>query len=182
MKKIILAALAACTLGVCRPLWAVDIQNASSEAIVPGEWNTNFSNAKTFAVQNGMPLLVLWSNPGCGYCNKMKTACNTDTFVAWRKAKQIVLVISEGDVSVRDWARGSNTQFPFMRLYWPSGNVDVAFTGRSTTIPATGSSLEAQLINYLDSLLKNWSPSGEYIVAGDTSSPSRNWCSIRLGQ
>ena len=171
IKKTILAMLAVCTLGVCRPLWAVDIENASSGAVVPGEWNTSFTATKAYAEQNNMPLLVLWSSPGCGYCNKMKTACNTQTFVNWRKEKKIVLLISEGDLSSKPFAVNDSLKFPYMRLYWPAGNVDVKFTGRSGKIPASGSTLEAQLINYLDSLLVNWSPSGEYIVDGGASSP-----------
>ena len=54
IKKTILATLAVCTLGVCRPLWAVDIENASSGAVVPGEWNTSFTATKAYAEQNNM--------------------------------------------------------------------------------------------------------------------------------
>ena len=171
MKKTILATLAVCALGLCRSLWAVDIANASSGPVVPGEWNTSFTATKAYAEQNKIPLLVLWSSPGCGYCNKMKTACNTDAFVSWRKEKKIVLLISEGDMTAKSFAVNDAKKFPYMRLYWPAGKVDVKFTGRSSYIPASGSTLEAQLISYLDSLLVNWSPSGSY-EGGDTPTPT----------
>lgn len=162
MKKTILIALAVVAFGFCRSLQAVDIEGISSGDIVPGEWNSNFAAALSYAEKNGTPLLILWSNPGCAQCNKMKTACNTGTFVSWRREKQIVMVISEGDRSSKSFAKNSSGKYPYMRLYWPAGGVDSRFTGRSTTIPASGSTLEAQLINYLNSLLKNWTPGTSY--------------------
>ena len=162
MKKIMLTVLALVAFGLCRPLQAVNIEGASSGAIVPGEWNTNFTAAKAYAEQNRIPLLILWSNAGCSQCNKMKTACNTSTFVDWRRKKQIVLVISENDASSKSFAKNGSGKFPYMRLYWPAGSVDVRFTGRSSSIPASGSTLQGQLINYLDSLLRNWKPGTSY--------------------
>ena len=175
----VVTAFAAIVFG--QRLLAVDIENASSGPVVPGEWNTNFTAAKTYAEQNGIPLLLFWSNPGCAQCNKMKTACNTSTFVNWRKAKQIVLVISEGDATSKAFAKNSSGKYPYMRVYWPAGSVDVRFSGRSAMIPASGSTLEAQLINYLNSLLKNWTPGGvtpsqgggETVVVDDT--PGTEW-------
>ena len=160
MKNVKLLLLAF-VLSITLSLWSTDIENASSSAtVVPGEWNTNFSACKSYAEAHGTPLLILWSSEGCGFCNRMKTACNTSTFVTWRKDKKIVLVISENDASSKSFAKNSSGKFPYMRLYWPAGNVDVRFTGRSTMIPANGSTLEVQLINYLNSLLKNWTGTG----------------------
>ena len=169
MKKTILIALVLAVVGFCRSTWAVEIENASSGAIVPGEWNTNFQAAKSYAEQNKIPLFLFWSNPGCAQCNKMKKACNTDTFVAWRRAKQIVMVISEGDRSSKQFAMNSSKKFPYMRLYWPAGSVDVRFTGRASSIRASGATLEAQLINYLDSLLTNWTPGTKYEGGGNST-------------
>ena len=164
MKKPVLIAFALAAVGLCRPLGAVEIENASSGAIVPGEWNTNFSAAKAYAEQNKIPMLLVWSSPGCAQCNKLKTACNTDTFVAWRKAKQIVLVISEGDGTSKAFAKNSSGKFPYVRLYWPAGGLaDVRFSARSSLAPlsgVSGATLETKFINYLNSLLKNWAPGG----------------------
>ena len=167
MKRTILATLVVCALGLFRSLWAVDIENASSGAVVPGEWNTNFAAAKAYAEENGVPFLVLWSSPGCGFCNKMKSACNAEEFVKWRKEKKIVLAVSEGEATAKAFTKNSTGKFPYMRLYWPAGNVDVKFSGRSSYIPASGSTLGGALINYLDSLLVKWSPDGKLLPGGD---------------
>lgn len=177
MKKKILAILALAAVCLCPSLWAVDIANASSGAVVPGEWNTNFAAAKSYAEQNKTPLLILWSNPGCAQCNKMKTACNTDTFVAWRKAKKIVLVISEADASSKSFAKNASGKFPYMRLYWPAGGVDERFSGRSTLEPLknfAGSTLEAKFINYLDTRLRNWIPGGGSAVIDEPEEEEDN--------
>lgn len=178
MKKKVIVAIALAVIGFGRSLQAEEIEGVSSGAIVPGEWNSNFTAAKSYAEKNGTPLLILWSNPGCAQCNKMKTACNTGTFVTWRREKQIVMVISEGDKSSKSFAKNSSGKYPYMRLYWPAGNVDVRFSGRSSTIPASGATLQAQLINYLNALLKNWVPGTKYEGGEETDDddePGDEW-------
>lgn len=160
MKKTLSVCLLAAAVGLAGSAYAVDLENVSSGSVVPGEWNSNFSACKSYAESNGMPMLVFWSNPGCAQCNKMKTACNTSTFVEWRKSKGIVMMFSEGDPSVKAFAKNSSGKFPYMRLYWPAGGVDVKFTGRSGTIQASGSTLQTQFINYLNAQLKSWNGSG----------------------
>ena len=166
--------LASCLIGagiIGAPLnaTAVELENVSSGSLVLGEWNTNFANARSYAEANGIPLFAFWSNPGCGQCNKLKTACNTATFAAWRKSKKIVMVFSEGGAAVKDFTRNSSGKYPYCRLYWPAGGVDKKFSGRSSTIPGVGSTVEAKLINCLDTYLAKWSGGG---AAPSPSEPS----------
>lgn len=132
------------------------LSDVSSGEIELGEWNTNFAVAKSYAEANGIPLFAFYSNPGCGQCNRLKTACNTPQFVAWRKAKKILMVFSEGGTAVKDFTRNASGKYPYLRLYWPAGNVDKKFSGRSSTIPASGSTIEEKLINCLNSYLAAW--------------------------
>ena len=159
MKKSFIMPLMAIVVGVIQTLSAAELANVSSlSTVVPGEWNSNFAACKSYAESKGVPMLVFWSAPGCAKCNQLKNACNTDTFANWRKAKGIVMAFSEGVGTVKNFARNSSGQYPYLRLYWPAGNVDLRFTGRSTTIPANGATLEAKLMNCVDAYLKNWKP------------------------
>ena len=40
--------------------------------VVPGEWTSSYSVAKKYAEDNGVPMLVFWSSPGCAKCSKMQ--------------------------------------------------------------------------------------------------------------
>lgn len=131
---------------------AIDLNNVSNGPIKLGEWNSNFAAGKAYAEANGVPLFVFWSNPGCAKCNKMKTACNLADFVAWRQQQNIVFIISEGDATVKSFAKNSSGHFPYMRLYWPAKGVDERFSGRAGEIPGSGSTLQGQLMSALEKL------------------------------
>lgn len=163
MNKIKSLALVFGALAMSLVLHAVELENVSNGEVRLGEWNSNFKACKSYAESKGIPMFVFWSNPGCAKCNKMKTACNTSTFVSWRESKGIVMVFSEGDGTVKAFVRNASGHFPYMRFYWPAGGVDVKFSGRSGEIGAGGSTLEGQLINRLNSLLGSWGGSEGYV-------------------
>ena len=153
MKSIALSL--ACAAGVAGSAYSAVLENVGTD-VIPGEWTKSFQTAKDYAEANGVPLLMFWSNNGCGQCNKMKLACNNSDFVEWRKTRKLIFVFSENDPASKPFAANSSKKFPYMRLYWPAGNVDQKFTGRASTIPAGGSTLQAQLMNYVDSQIKAW--------------------------
>ena len=124
--------------------------------------------ARSYAEENGVPLLLFWSSNGCGQCNKMKTACNQADFVAWRKERKLIFVFSENDPVSKAFAKNPSLKFPYMRLYWPAGGVDEKFTGRTSTIPASGATLQEQLMNYVDGKLKDWMYDATIHVNGST--------------
>lgn len=158
MRRLVLMAIVGCVLGIHSTANAVDLDNVSSGAVVPGVWNSNFNACKKYADDNKTPLLLLWSNPGCPKCNKLKTACNTAEFKAWMAKKKIVMAVSEGDLTVKAFAKNSSGHFPYMRLYWPAGGADVRFSGRSGEMPVTSGSLQAQLMNSVDRYTSAWNP------------------------
>ena len=168
MKKVITAAvLFAGLLGMVTVAQAAELEDVSTGAVKTGEWNSNFLKCRQFADDNKLPLFVFWSNPGCAKCNKMKTALNEQDFKTWRAAQNVVFCFSEGDGTVKLWAKNSSGHFPYMRFTWTAGGVDARFSGRSGEIGAGGSTLQAQVMNRLTALM------GNAVVKPDAPAPSQ---------
>ena len=81
LKSVVLSL--ACAAGVSGTVAAASISDVQT-SVTPGEWTSSFSVAKKYAEDNGVPMFILWSNPGCAHCNAVKTACNAADFVSWR--------------------------------------------------------------------------------------------------
>ena len=174
IKKV--AASIACAVGMAGAVSAATLDNVSAN-VVPGEWTSSFAAAKSYAEKNSIPMLLFWSNNGCGQCNKLKTACNKADFVAWRKDRKLIFVFSENDPTSKSFAVNPSKKFPYMRLYWPAGGVDLKFSGRASTIPASGATLQAQLMNCVDARIQSWingnfDPGSGTIITPDTPTPS----------
>ena len=174
LKKAVLTTL--CALGVAGGVSAASIDDVQAN-VVPGEWTSSFSAAKKYAEDNGVPLFILWSNPGCAHCNAVKTACNQSDFVKWRKARKYIMVISEGDGSAKSFVkslRGNLTgKFPYMGVYWPAGNVSYKFNGYPyNAIWSTGSTTQAKIMNCVDSKLAAWISGGGDPGSGTEVTPT----------
>lgn len=160
--------------------FSVKAADVSLTTVSPGEWSSDFNATKSYADNYGYPMLVFWASPGCAYCSKMKKAVSTSTFLDWSKNKGILMVFSEGDTTVKSFTKNSSGNYPYMRLYWPAGNVDLKFTGRSGQM-GDGNTLEAQLISLLEWGLEGWKgapskpvESGKYVFHFDANGGS-NW-------
>lgn len=153
VKKIAVSLV--CAAGIVGVGSAASLENVGKD-VIPGEWTSSFLLAKDYAEKNGVPLLLFWSSSGCGQCNRMKTACNQANFVTWRKERKLIFVFSENDPVSKPFAKNPSAKFPYMRLYWPAGGVDEKFTGRTSTIPASGATLQQQLMNFVDSKIRTW--------------------------
>ena len=161
MNKIKSIALFVGAMAMSLAVHAVDLENVSSGAVVLGEWNSNFNACKAKADSEGIPMLLFWSNPGCAKCNKLKNGCNGNSqFNQFRKSFGIIMAFSEGDGKVKAFAKNSSGHFPYLRIYWPAGGVDVRFSGRMGEIGASGSTVEEQLMNRMKSALSAWNGSG----------------------
>ena len=108
---------------------------SSGSAAKAGVWLSNFSKAKNYAVDNGLPLIAVWSNgDSCGHCVTFESACNSSYFRKWMASSGMVFYFthsgeSQGAVggSIFHWCRkNKNTSYPFVRIYWPDGKVDIA--------------------------------------------------------
>lgn len=157
-KKIItlalgIAACAATAFGV----------TVSSGDIRLGEWNSNFSRAKAYAESTHSPMLIYWGSTGCSQCKKMKTALDTTEFQTWQANRRLVMVLCQNESepearSCKAFVKNPSGDWPYMMVYWPkaSGTTQVKFTGRSSVIPASGSSLQAKLMNCVDTYTAGW--------------------------
>ncbi|MCL1856338.1 MAG: hypothetical protein FWF84_01660, partial [Kiritimatiellaeota bacterium] len=55
------------------PVFAADtlvtsIRDASGTPIRPGVWHAGLTECRNYAEANGIPLMAVWSNEGCGHC------------------------------------------------------------------------------------------------------------------
>lgn len=173
MNKIKSIALFLGAMAMSLAVHAIDLENVSSGAVVLGEWNSNFSACKAMADSKGIPMLLFWSSPGCAKCNKLKKGCNENSqFVQYRKSLGIIMAFSEGDGTSKAFARNPSGHYPYLRIYWPAGGVDVKFSGRMGEIGASGGTVEEQLMNRMKSALAAWK--GGSGTGGGNVTPGRS--------
>ena len=173
MKQVALSL--ACAVGLAGGVSAASIAEVTTD-VVPGEWTSSFAAAKSYAENNGVPLFILWSNPGCAHCNSVKAACNQADFVNWRKTRKYIMVISEGDGKAKSFIKSLNGnltgKFPYMGVYWPAGGVSYKFNGYPyNAIWRTGSTTQAKIMNCVDSKLAAWISSGGQSGEGQSVTP-----------
>ena len=172
LKSAILAVACAIGGGVS----AASISDVQSN-VVPGEWTSSFSAAKKYAEDNGVPLFILWSNPGCAHCNSVKASCNQSDFVSWRKERKYIMVISEGDGAAKSFIKslkGNLTgKYPYMGVYWPAGGVSDKFNGYPyNSIWSTGATTQAKIMNRVDARLAAWISGGGDAGEGTEVTPT----------
>ena len=140
---------------------------SSGSAAKAGVWLSNFSKAKNYAVDNGRPLIAVWSNgDSCGHCVTFESACNSSYFRKWMASSGMVFYFthsgeSQGAVggSIFHWCRkNKNTSYPFVRIYWPDGKVDIATVGDTVDGKKDGTTGGKKAVAYFKSKLKNFKP------------------------
>ena len=135
--------------------------------VTPGRWHRNFSVARSWAVAQGVPFVAVWSNgDSCGHCVQFEKCLNTTAFKNYEKSSGIVFWFGyAGDSeygiggSVFNWVRNNkNVNYPFVRIYWPKGKVDIATVGDAIDGYSSGKANATTLVNYFKSKLKNFVP------------------------
>lgn len=151
MKKMakfaIVAVIAASTLGA----WASDtgkILAARAKAGTPiklGQWHAGFTEVKNYAVNNGLPLLAIWSNgEECSHCKKLERCMAQGVFTTWMKESGVVFYFGcNEDKSADDkiygtahnwcWKNQSLGFYPFVRFYWKAKKGTVLADGTVLT-------------------------------------------------
>ena len=70
----------------------------STTAVKTGVWSAQFSKCKKYAEDHGVPLVVLWVNPGCSHCEDLcLDIADSSQFTKWRKSCGHVFVLGIGD-------------------------------------------------------------------------------------
>ena len=94
-NRTMLVALAVFSAVVCQaasPTGTLLKNRASyTAAVTTGKWQSNFYKAKTYAVNNGIPFIAVWSNgDACGHCMMFENGCNSSYFKNWMKTSGMV--------------------------------------------------------------------------------------------
>lgn len=117
------------------------VEYSDSGDIVPGEMTSQFAKAKSYAESKNIPLVVMWVNPGCGYCGSFERSClQNEDVLAWMKRRKYVFVFCAGaeDDNGKSaynyvYARGVR-DYPMCHVHWKKNTagekVDCSFTGR----------------------------------------------------
>ena len=139
-------------------------RSKASADVVPGKWHAGFSKCKSYAEKHKVPLIAVWSNgDSCGHCVNFETSVNHKTFRNWMASSGCVFYfIYSGDKgdgavgsSVFHWCRkNTNTSYPFIRIYWPAGKVDIATVGDSIDGEKGGSGGAKKAVAYFKKKLK----------------------------
>ena len=121
----------------------VSLRAKKGTAVTPGQWHAGLAETKAYAEKMGLPLVAVWSNGElCGHCQLFESAVNSEYFRKWMKASGLVFHFSYSGDPAPDgpeggstyywcWQSGTLRSYPFVRLYWPKGKVDKAYTGDS---------------------------------------------------
>ena len=183
-NRTMLVALAVFSAVVCQaasPTGTLLKNRASyTAAVTTGKWQSNFYKAKTYAVNNGIPFIAVWSNgDACGHCMMFENGCNSSYFKSWMKTSGMVFYfVYSGDKGngttkksgtkaddgkigsdIFHWVRANkNTGYPFVRIYWPKGKVDVATIGDTVDGNKDGSAGGKKSVAYFKAKLKNFKP------------------------
>jgi len=95
VRALVYGLLMAVTPALC---WGASFNGVSyvdSGDVVLGQWNSQFTKAKNYAAKYGVPIVVVWVNPGCGYCNNFEQNVMANATVkTWMQSRKYVFVIA----------------------------------------------------------------------------------------
>lgn len=154
-----------------------------------GEWNAEFSNSLARAEAECIPLVVVWGNLSCHYCNQLQAAIATKPvcdFVAAHPALYVSKHVEykgeeyldpDSDYNVaKNWIHAVNPSLkdnPMVAFYWKKADGTVlqqAFLGRTGAMPSKKpiSDLAGQFAASLELLMGVYRP-GVSFLAGQTA-------------
>ena len=149
------------------------------------KWSSGFTAVQKYAEKNNLPLIGCWSNgDACGNCINFEKTLMTSEFLNWQKTSGCVFWFGcSSDKTTDDklqgtgskWCKNSKlTNYPFVRVYWKKGKVDVSKSGNDWT--GGGTKGAAKFVNSLKSLLKNFCPGCEETPAKPEPTPTTPTC------
>ena len=144
---------------------------AWSAPVKPGQWHAGFSTVKAYAGNNAVPLFGVWAEDSCGKSNAFCKCLLSAQFKAWQKSSGVALWCGFHSDSGEDGFEGKGfkwtrknvlTQYPFVRLYWKKGGIDVCMSG------AEWGNSGAAIVKKLKGYLKNYDPTPAPVPAPAT--------------
>ena len=142
----------------------------STTAVKAGVWSTQFAKCKKLAVEQGVPLVVMWVNPGCVHCRELcHSLADTPSFNDWRKKSGNVFVLGIGTNTsvgkkVKAFAKSDNkvtlSSYPFCAVYLnPLGtnspSIKGVFTGNGLSATGFRRKVRSILKKYANITLKS---------------------------
>lgn len=121
----------------------------------PGIWQARLSTAKSYAVKHNIPLISIWSNANkCSHCVRFESGLTNAYFVKWMKASGCVFVYAYyGDKAdgkkIYAWCMGKQKFFPILRVYWPTGKIDIKPMGDDIIGTKRGTTAAKKQVSYL---------------------------------
>lgn len=126
-----------------------------------GRWTTQFTKARSHALKYGLPLVVVWANPGCGNCDRFCSAVgSSSSFKSWQKGSKCEFVLGVGTSTatgrkVKSYAQDPSGYFPYCAVYLdPVGSASPTvrkqtFTGKGMTAASFKKKILKILKNYV---------------------------------
>ena len=144
----------------------------TESSVLPG-WDSDFVAVTNRAIAAHKPIVMIWANTGCEFCEDLEADVRKSDFVKWREASEyefcFVLGVGgkdpQGAEGAKQFARtaggtqSAGNYYPFECLYWAKSDGTVVASRFSRT---TG----AQLMKFADSLFADYSPMPDY-TGGD---------------
>lgn len=143
----------------------------SAGDVQAGVWNRDFQAVRTQTMAMRKPMLLVCLKHECSSCYRLSKCLESRDFQAWQDARQIHMALvtakdSQFDAAMKFALEGSEKSVapPYVCVYWIKKDGTVfkkTFSGRRGQMPgARHEFLQMELISALDSLLKEYRPSG----------------------
>ena len=119
------------------------IRAGRGAAVTPGVWHSDLNKARAYAEANGLPLVAVWSNGDeCAHCVAFENCVMSAAFRNWIKDSGIVFYFGvrndayDGQEGYHgssfywccNWQNASMA-WPYVRVWWPEGDVDECHSG-----------------------------------------------------
>lgn len=133
----------------------------SKTEVRSGIWTSQFAKAKAHAKKYGLPLVVVWVNPGCGNCDRFCSSVgNSLSFASWLKTSKCDFVLGIGTskqdaANAKAYARDPSGYFPYCAVYLdPIGTASPVrskktFSGKGMSASKFKSKIQSLLTNYV---------------------------------
>lgn len=165
MSKLIASAVASL---LAAGIFAGDLPVVSTSETKKGVWMEVFANATNLAQRTKSPMIMVWANRGCSYCEELEGQLNGNDFKMWQTQHQdyvycFVLGSGAGGMDVapnagsnaKEFAKtAANTRssslsyYPFVCLYWPKADGVVAKAWSRGSASKIMSEAEALFVDY----------------------------------
>ena len=138
---------------VAATAFAVGIALASAQTYA----GIDFASIKAQADSTHTPLIVVYSNTDCHYCDLLKAIAANGIYQSWLSSNGYTDAWFEDDEEVKRFARNTSGRYPFVAVYWNRGEeydtVCERFTGREGEMPVTSGTLMEQFMRSVDFIL-----------------------------